>query len=54
MKVEEENECSYDYVEVYDGSSDSAARFGRFCGKDVSLLTIKFSYTVSLSWTSLK
>nr|CAB3264299.1 Tolloid protein [Phallusia mammillata] len=33
FEVEDESDCSYDFVEVYDGNSDSAVRFGRFCGQ---------------------
>ncbi|XP_077973794.1 bone morphogenetic protein 1-like [Styela clava] len=32
FEVEEETDCSYDFVEVYDGEDDSATRFGRYCG----------------------
>uniref|UniRef100_H2ZHT2 Metalloendopeptidase n=1 Tax=Ciona savignyi TaxID=51511 RepID=H2ZHT2_CIOSA len=34
FEVEEETDCSYDFVEVFDGSTDSAVRFGRFCGDE--------------------
>nr|NP_001071840.1 Tolloid protein [Ciona intestinalis]BAE06735.1 Tolloid [Ciona intestinalis] len=32
FEVEDETDCSYDFVEVFDGPTDSAVRFGRFCG----------------------
>uniref|UniRef100_H2ZHT4 Metalloendopeptidase n=1 Tax=Ciona savignyi TaxID=51511 RepID=H2ZHT4_CIOSA len=37
FEVEEETDCSYDFVEVFDGSTDSAVRFGRFCGDEASI-----------------
>ena len=33
--MEEEKDCSYDYVEIYDGSTNEATRLGRFCGEKV-------------------
>lgn len=33
--MEEEADCSYDFIEVYDGRDDSATRFGRHCGLKV-------------------
>jgi len=36
LQLEEEGDCSYDFVEVYDGDNDSVFRFGRFCGNRVS------------------
>ncbi|XP_038611222.1 tolloid-like protein 1 [Tachyglossus aculeatus] len=32
FEVEEEADCGYDYVELFDGHDDSAVRLGRFCG----------------------
>lgn len=32
FEVEDEEDCSYDYLEIYDGRDDSATRFGRHCG----------------------
>jgi len=32
FELEYDSECSYDYVEVYDGDSASAALIGRYCG----------------------
>jgi len=36
FEVEHEQDCSYDYVEVFDGYDDSASQLGRFCGNSVS------------------
>uniref|UniRef100_H2ZHT6 Metalloendopeptidase n=1 Tax=Ciona savignyi TaxID=51511 RepID=H2ZHT6_CIOSA len=40
FEVEEETDCSYDFVEVFDGSTDSAVRFGRFCGDEAKINVI--------------
>uniref|UniRef100_A0A4W3GTR3 Metalloendopeptidase n=1 Tax=Callorhinchus milii TaxID=7868 RepID=A0A4W3GTR3_CALMI len=32
FELEEEADCGYDYMELYDGSDSSAPRLGRFCG----------------------
>lgn len=34
--IEHEQDCTYDFVEVYDGDDDSSNLFGRFCGNTVS------------------
>ena len=36
FEVEHEQDCSYDYVEVFDGYDDSSSQLGRFCGNSVS------------------
>ncbi|CAG2110474.1 unnamed protein product [Medioppia subpectinata] len=35
FEVEHEADCSYDYVEVYDGYDDSAHNLGRYCGNKI-------------------
>jgi len=50
-QVEEESDCSYDFVEVYDGTSDSARRFGRFCGQHVSYAHRHSSYAFRCNLT---
>ncbi|XP_076317965.1 tolloid-like protein 1 [Tachypleus tridentatus] len=35
FEVEHEQDCGYDFVEVYDGYDDSAPHLGRFCGNKV-------------------
>lgn len=37
FEVEEEADCGYDYMELFDGHDTSAMRLGRFCGSGVSL-----------------
>ncbi|XP_072917600.1 bone morphogenetic protein 1-like [Hemitrygon akajei] len=32
FEIEEEVDCGYDYMELFDGSDDTAPRLGRFCG----------------------
>lgn len=36
FEVEEEADCGYDYVELFDGHDKTAVRLGRFCGSGVS------------------
>lgn len=36
FEVEEEAECGYDYIELFDGYDSSGQRLGRFCGSGVS------------------
>lgn len=38
FEVEEEPDCGYDYVELYDGADTKSPRLGRFCGSGVRLL----------------
>lgn len=35
FEIEDEQDCGYDYVEVYDGPDDSSANLGRYCGNRV-------------------
>lgn len=35
FELEEEAECGYDYIELYDGHDTSAHKLGRFCGSGV-------------------
>lgn len=37
FEIEEEADCSYDYVELYDGADAKSPRLGRYCGSGVSL-----------------
>ncbi|MGH0116933.1 UNVERIFIED_CONTAM: hypothetical protein FKN15_026627 [Acipenser sinensis] len=32
FEIEEESDCGYDYMEIYDGYDSTAPRLGRFCG----------------------
>lgn len=36
FEIEEEADCGYDYMEIYDGYDTTAPRLGRFCGSGVS------------------
>src|SRR4051812_2900533 len=38
FEIEHEQDCGYDYVEVYDGYDDSAPNLGRFCGNKVGII----------------
>ncbi|XP_042905263.1 bone morphogenetic protein 1 [Parasteatoda tepidariorum] len=35
FEVEHEQDCGYDYVEIFDGDDDSARNFGKYCGNKV-------------------
>lgn len=37
FEIEEEADCSYDYVELYDGADVKSPRLGRYCGSGVSV-----------------
>lgn len=32
FELEEEQDCGYDYIEIYDGPNENSPRMGRFCG----------------------
>lgn len=36
FEVEEEADCGYDYVELFEGLAPAAVGLGRFCGSGVS------------------
>lgn len=38
FEVEEETDCGYDYMELFDGYDSTAPRLGRYCGSGVSPL----------------
>lgn len=38
FEVEEETDCGYDYMELFDGYDNTAPRLGRYCGSGVSAL----------------
>ena len=40
FEIEEEVDCGYDYMEIYDGYNTDAPRFGRFCGSGVRDLCV--------------
>lgn len=35
FEIEEEADCSYDFVELYDGADVKSPRLGRYCGSGV-------------------
>lgn len=37
FEIEEEADCGYDYVELYDGADIKSPRLGRYCGLGVRL-----------------
>ncbi|XP_029108779.1 bone morphogenetic protein 1-like [Scleropages formosus] len=39
FEVEEEADCGYDYVELFDGGDTKAPRLGRYCGSGVRFLS---------------
>ena len=42
FEVEHEQDCSYDFVELFDGEDDTAPLLGRFCGNTVSRVRSTF------------
>lgn len=38
FELEEEQDCGYDYIELYDGPTEGAPRMGRYCGSGVCML----------------
>lgn len=44
FEVEEEADCGYDYMELFDGHDKSAMRLGRFCGSGVSNQVLKLFF----------
>lgn len=44
FEVEEEADCGYDYVELFDGHDKTAMRLGRFCGSGVSNQVLKLFF----------
>lgn len=43
FELEDEYNCEYDYVEIYNGEDDEAVKIGRFCGNKVQWLHKKES-----------
>lgn len=42
FEVEEETDCGYDYMELFDGYDSTAPRLGRYCGSGVSTLLTSY------------
>lgn len=49
FEIEEEADCSYDYVELYDGADAKSPRLGRYCGSGVSLRAAERVWTRPVS-----
>lgn len=55
FEIEEEADCGYDYMELFDGAETKATRLGRYCGSGVSTQTLsvltfrEFWYTIPCS-----
>lgn len=41
FEIEEEADCGYDYVELFDGADVKAPRLGRYCGSGVNKIFVK-------------
>ena len=39
FEIEEEADCGYDYLELFDGADVKSPRLGRYCGSGVKLST---------------
>ncbi|CAH1793785.1 unnamed protein product [Owenia fusiformis] len=58
FEVEDESDCSYDSVIVYDGKDDAAPRIGKFCGSKLTktfvssgeFLLIRFKSDDTINW----
>lgn len=53
FEIEEEADCGYDYMELFDGADTKSPRLGRYCGSGVSLfgmfiVWMRSSYTLHL------
>lgn len=51
FEVEEETDCGYDYIELFDGYDSTAPRLGRYCGSGVSTLPLNPNPNLQL-WCS--
>lgn len=40
FEIEEEADCGYDYMELFDGADSKSPRLGRYCGSGVSCLRL--------------
>uniref|UniRef100_A0A3Q2Q6B5 Metalloendopeptidase n=1 Tax=Fundulus heteroclitus TaxID=8078 RepID=A0A3Q2Q6B5_FUNHE len=43
FEIEEEADCGYDYLELYDGADTKSPRLGRYCGSGVRSLIMSYS-----------
>lgn len=40
FEIEEEADCGYDYMELFDGADTKSPRLGRYCGSGVNSLIV--------------
>lgn len=52
FELEDEYNCEYDYVELYDGEDDEAIKIGRFCGNKVQITDAFFVIAVIFGFFS--
>lgn len=58
FEIEDESECMYDYVKLYDGKSDTGSAIGKYCGSNKPppvtssgrILTIRFVTDDTVNW----
>ena len=48
FEMEDEQDCGYDYIEVFSGYDDAGPSYGRFCGNKVKLATLNQSLHICL------
>jgi hypothetical protein len=53
FEVEEEADCGYDYIELYDGYDANSHRLGRFCGSGVRQDSLRSDTTHKASFLLL-
>lgn len=52
FEVEEETDCGYDYMELFDGYDSTAPRLGRYCGSGVRPLGMVPSSDLHVWWAA--
>lgn len=48
FEIEEEADCGYDYMELFDGYDGTAPRLGRYCGSGVRYFILRISFSLCL------
>lgn len=55
FEIEEEPDCGYDYVELYDGDDTKSPRLGRYCGSRVKLeISVRYKVDVEMYFALYK
>lgn len=49
FEIEEEADCGYDYMELFDGADTKSPRLGRYCGSGVRTQLV-LQYNSKLFW----